>query len=176
MSSDESIADMEVEPPDSSSSEDEGEAAPPTQPGLLSHPLPWRSHRLEQFYALLDEASLFRPNATANRARGATRRPRKRGPAKTATRNPYGLVLPPKGLPSWMISKNWRQGAEKRLKHTQGLLPQMLDEQDGVQLDEDVLKMLGSESELEDCAGVVPYVPHAAPKLPPFVGLIRLDG
>jgi hypothetical protein len=118
------------------------------KPVLVSHPPPWRSKRLERFYALLDEASALRPESTANRPRGVERRARKRGPAKTGTgRQVQGLVLPPKGVASWMISKHWRRKATETLKHTRKLLPQLIQEDQASNFDWDEFDLLGSESE-----------------------------
>lgn len=58
---------------------------------------PWRSARLQNFYDSVDEMG----KALAGTKRGTIRKTRLRGPPKD------GLVLPPKGTASWMVSKNW---------------------------------------------------------------------
>ncbi|KAL4076114.1 hypothetical protein V8B97DRAFT_1924192 [Scleroderma yunnanense] len=59
----------------------------------------WRSLRLQHFFDALDreerEANAQRPR------RGVGRKERYRGPTKE------GVLLPPKGVASWMISKRW---------------------------------------------------------------------
>ena len=61
--------------------------------------LPWRSTRLRNFYAALDDGDQadknFRPK------RGVGRRERCLGPPKD------GFFMPPKGVATWMISRRW---------------------------------------------------------------------
>lgn len=60
---------------------------------------PWRSLRLQRFFDALDEED--KVDNTQRPRRGVGRRERIRGPAKE------GILVPPKGVASWMISKGW---------------------------------------------------------------------
>ncbi|EMD40805.1 hypothetical protein CERSUDRAFT_149244 [Gelatoporia subvermispora B] len=64
--------------------------------------LPWRSMRLQRFFAILD-AEESADRSTKPR-RGSGRKERCIGPLKE------GLMLPPKGVASWMVSRRWIQG------------------------------------------------------------------
>jgi hypothetical protein len=132
------------------------EAATAPKPGLVSHPLAWRSRRLERFYELLDEAALLRPNSSASRPRGPDKRERRRGAPKTAMRNSKGIIMPPKSLPSWMISKRWRREATATLTHTRKLLPQMINEDSNTDFDWSAFDLLGNESEEEEAGPAGP--------------------
>ena len=65
---------------------------------------PWRSARLCRFYMILDEHVRLERSGKARR--GPSRRIRREGPPKD------GLILPPKGVARWMVSKRWLQEAE----------------------------------------------------------------
>lgn len=60
---------------------------------------PWRSVRLQRFFDRLDEEDKV-DNAQRPR-RGVGRRERVAGPPKE------GMLVPPKGVASWMVSKRW---------------------------------------------------------------------
>jgi len=61
--------------------------------------LPWRSVRLQRFYAMLDEEE--HAEKSTKPKRGVGRKERRIGPYKE------GVGLPPVGVASWMISKRW---------------------------------------------------------------------
>jgi hypothetical protein len=66
---------------------------------LIVRGLPWRSNRLLKFYSILDEDD--RLDKSMKPKRGLGRRERNEGPPKD------GLIIPPKGIASWMISRRW---------------------------------------------------------------------
>lgn len=82
-----------------SASEDETGSSSRSSAVYRIRGLPWRSTRLRNFYATLDEGDQadrnFRPK------RGVGRRERCFGPPKD------GFFMPPKGVASWMISRRW---------------------------------------------------------------------
>lgn len=61
--------------------------------------LPWRSTRLRNFYATLDEGE--QADKMSRPRRGVGRKERCLGPLKD------GFFMPPKGVASWMISRRW---------------------------------------------------------------------
>lgn len=61
--------------------------------------LPWRSLRLQRFYAMLDDEDLADKSTKPKRGNG--RIERIIGPAKDPS------VSPPMGTSRWMVSKNW---------------------------------------------------------------------
>ncbi|OAX44515.1 hypothetical protein K503DRAFT_764929 [Rhizopogon vinicolor AM-OR11-026] len=61
--------------------------------------LPWRSTRLQRFLDILDEEE--KADNLQKPRRGVGRKERSRGPPKE------GVLLPPKGVATWMISKRW---------------------------------------------------------------------
>lgn len=89
---------MECMSSEESSSENEGGSSQPSTLYRIRG-LPWRSVRLCNFYATLDEGDQvdknFRPK------RGIGRRERCLGPLKD------GFFMPPKGVASWMVSRRW---------------------------------------------------------------------
>ncbi|CCL99429.1 uncharacterized protein FIBRA_01447 [Fibroporia radiculosa] len=66
--------------------------------------LPWRSLRLQRFYATLDDQEQV--DKSTKLKRGIGRKERHIGPYKE------GIVLPPSGVASWMISKRWTRHLE----------------------------------------------------------------
>ncbi|KAI6047444.1 hypothetical protein EDC04DRAFT_2623348 [Pisolithus marmoratus] len=60
---------------------------------------PWRSLRLQRFFDILDRED--KVAAAQKPRRGLGRKERCRGPSKE------GIILPPKGVASWMISRRW---------------------------------------------------------------------
>ncbi|KAH9918227.1 uncharacterized protein BXZ73DRAFT_92280 [Epithele typhae] len=93
-----------------SSEESDGAAPHPTDPSAEPVPAfrtrgpPWRSSRLRRFYGILDDQD--RVEKAAKPKRGAGRRVRRDGPPKD------GLVLPPKSVVRWMVSKRWIREVE----------------------------------------------------------------
>lgn len=61
--------------------------------------LPWRSTRLLRFFDILDDFD--KADSSQKPRRGVGRRERFHGLPKE------GLILPPKGVATWMISKRW---------------------------------------------------------------------
>ncbi|KAG9317452.1 hypothetical protein JVU11DRAFT_1652 [Chiua virens] len=91
---------LQMECMSSEESEVEEDASNGTQTTLFRiRGFPWRSLRLQRFFDVLDEEdkldNMQRPR------RGVGRRERIPGPAKE------GILVPPKGVASWMISKRW---------------------------------------------------------------------
>jgi hypothetical protein len=116
---------------------------------FISHPPPWRSRRLGQLYKTLDEAATLNDKSSRTRARGAGRRSRVAGaPRQAPATSSHGVVLPPAGLPSWMISKRWRKDASGRLKNAGRLLGAILQDRKD-DFDWQTFDLLGSESESE---------------------------
>lgn len=66
---------------------------------LCIRPLPWRAERLQRFYAVLDEQQ--REDVSQKPKRGVGRKERRLGGHKE------GLLIPPDGVASWMLSKRW---------------------------------------------------------------------
>ncbi|KAG0709780.1 hypothetical protein DFH29DRAFT_885778 [Suillus ampliporus] len=60
---------------------------------------PWRSARLQRFFDVLDD--LDKADSSQKPRRGVGRRERFHGTPKE------GLIIPPKGIATWMISKRW---------------------------------------------------------------------
>ncbi|KAG1752644.1 uncharacterized protein EDB91DRAFT_1293569 [Suillus paluster] len=60
---------------------------------------PWRSARLQRFFDVLDD--LDKADSSLKPRRGVGRRERSHGSPKE------GLIIPPKGIATWMISKRW---------------------------------------------------------------------
>lgn len=90
---------MECLSSEESASEDEAGSSSRSSDVYRIRGLPWRSTRLRNFYATLDEGEQadknFRPR------RGVGRKERCLGPLKD------GFFMPPKGVASWMISRRW---------------------------------------------------------------------
>lgn len=72
----------------------------------------WRSSRLRRFYAVLDEQDRFDKGLKPKR--GVGRRERREGPPKE------GLLLPPKGVARWMVSRRW-------IQETAAIRPDLID-------------------------------------------------
>ena len=84
----------------SEESEEEEDAATGARTTLFRiRGLPWRSVRLQRFFEILDEEDKV-DNAQRPR-RGVGRRERVAGPPKE------GMLVPPRGVASWMVSKRW---------------------------------------------------------------------
>lgn len=74
---------------------------------LIVRGLPWRSSRLQRFFAILDEEEHL--HRSMQPKRGANKKIRRQGPPKN------GVYMPPQGVASWMISQRWMQ--DMRAKH-----------------------------------------------------------
>lgn len=83
----------------------------------------WRSLRLQHFFDALDkeerEVNAQRPR------RGVGRKERYRGPAKE------GILLPPKGVASWMISKRWMAMVQESHSEVHDMLKDVIMDTDG---------------------------------------------
>lgn len=90
---------LQIECMSSEESEEEEDAAGTRTTFFRIRGFPWRSVRLQRFFDALDEEDKAE-NAQRPR-RGVGRRDRFRGAAKE------GMLVPPKGVASWMISKRW---------------------------------------------------------------------
>lgn len=91
---------LQTECMSSEESSEEEDAATGTRTTIFRiRGFPWRSVRLQRFFEVLDEGDKMENGQRARR--GVGRRERYAGPAKE------GLVVPPKGVASWMISKGW---------------------------------------------------------------------
>lgn len=94
----------------------------------------WRSLRLQRFFDALDEED--KVDNTQRPRRGVGRRERMRGPAKE------GILVPPKGVASWMISKRWVRTMEGSHGEVVGMLKEVVVDRAGFDVD-----VLGDESE-----------------------------
>lgn len=94
----------------------------------------WRSLRLQRFFDALDEED--KVDNTQRPRRGVGRRERMRGPAKE------GILVPPKGVASWMISKRWVRTMEGSHGEVVGMLKEVVVDRAGFDVD-----VLGEESE-----------------------------
>lgn len=99
---------------------------------------PWRSLRLQRFFDALDEED--RVDNTQRPRRGVGRKERFPGRVKE------GILIPPKGVASWMISKRWMEMMEgSHGGEVVGLLKEVVVEPVG--FDWGRFDMLGEESE-----------------------------
>ena len=107
----------------------------PPNRSLVTRGSEWRSTRLLRFYAILDEED----KATNRPNRGVGRKERCPGPPKE------GFHLPPSGVATWMISRQW-------IKKSEGQYPDLLEVlsrriQDVSGFDWDQFHRLGEESD-----------------------------
>lgn len=65
--------------------------------------IPWRSHRLLRFYALLDEEERLDIERGVKHRRNVIKKDKNLVEYKDLS------VMPPEGVASWMISKRWRK-------------------------------------------------------------------
>lgn len=96
----------------------------------------WRSVRLQRFFDALDTQD--RETNAQKPRRGVGRKERYRGPPKEH------LVLPPKGVASWMISKRWMGYVQESHSEVLGMLKGVAVDPDG--FDWSYLHPLGDES------------------------------
>ncbi|KAI0053020.1 hypothetical protein FA95DRAFT_1482252 [Auriscalpium vulgare] len=111
----------------------------PKDKTLLVRGMAWRSTRLLHFYRMLDEDDQL--DKSLKPKRGAGRHDRNEGPPKD------GLLMPPRGVGSWMISRRWLH--DLRLSH-----PDLVDVVKNLQVDHEgfdwsQFDALGYESEDE---------------------------
>ncbi|TFY61592.1 hypothetical protein EVJ58_g4419 [Rhodofomes roseus] len=113
-------------------------ARPQTRPKALRiRGLPWRSLRLQRFYALLDEED--QADKSNKPKRGSGRKERHVGPDK----GPH--ILPPAGTLGWMVSKRWiRQLQCTRADLAQAAMT-LISVSDGIDWNE--CTILGAESD-----------------------------
>lgn len=141
------------------SSEESGDedTAGPEGPSLRIRGLAWRSMRLLHFYAVLDEEA---PEEFINVGgmvipkprRVPARRGREAGPPKDP------LLLPPKGVARWMVSRRWINN----LRHSHPDVSDNLKDciVDAADFDWDAFHVLGEESE-EEFEPHPSYIPPA---------------
>ncbi|KAI0089262.1 hypothetical protein BDY19DRAFT_944941 [Irpex rosettiformis] len=109
----------------------------------------WRSSRLVRFYSLLDaedvaeqlqlgSASVFASN---KHRRPLPRKERRVGPPKD------GLIMPPQGVASWMISRRWVKETSETHPDLEGVLEGLVEDSPG--FDWGGFDVLGEESEEE---------------------------
>lgn len=99
----------------------------------------WRSMRLQRFFDALDEED--RADNTQRPRRGVGRKERIRGPPKD------GVLVPPKGVASWMISKRWLRTMEEMHGEVIGMLGEVVVDPGG--FDWGGCGVLGEESEVD---------------------------
>lgn len=130
------------------------ESEPEDAPGSVSRPattfrirgLPWRSHRLRNFYMTLDEGDQI--DKSTQPRRGLGRRDRCPGPNKEI------YFLPPKGVASWMISRKWLNELQQTRPEIAPLMKDIVEDPPG--FDWNIFLALGgedSEEELEHPVG-----------------------
>lgn len=95
---------------------------------------PWRSLRLQRLFDALDEED--KADNTQRPRRGVGRRERVPGPAKE------GILVPPQGVASWMISKRWMRMMEGSHSEVAGMLKEVVVDAAGMDVG-----VLGEESE-----------------------------
>jgi hypothetical protein len=98
----------------SEESEVEEDSASGSRTFLRIRGFPWRSLRLQRFFDTLDEEDKI-DNAQRPR-RGVGRKERFAGPPQE------GILLPPKGVASWMISKRWMRMMQTSHAEVLGML------------------------------------------------------
>ncbi|KAH9938263.1 uncharacterized protein B0H18DRAFT_966294 [Fomitopsis serialis] len=99
--------------------------------------LPWRSLRLQRFYALLDEED--QADKSSKPKRGIGRKERHVGPDK----DPH--ILPPMGVSRWMISKRWIRHLQCTRADLAQAVMTVVSVSDGVDWNE--CAILGAESD-----------------------------
>lgn len=104
--------------------------------------LPWRSHRLRNFYATLDEGDQV--DKSTQPRRGLGRRERSLGPNKEI------YNLPPKGVASWMISRRWLNDLRRDYPESAGLMEDIVKDPPG--FDWNIFLALGGEESDEEQA------------------------
>lgn len=118
--------------------------------GLSLHvrPLPWRSTRLVRFYQTLDEEHL----STNKPKGGAGKKEKVMGPMKEGY-----LILPPKGVSYWMVSKRWLRSMRAVHKDLEDWLKPLLVDPPG--FDWGACTELGEETDDEYAAEEQVYSP-----------------
>lgn len=101
--------------------------------------LPWRSTRLQRFFDILDEED--KAESSQKPRRGVGRKERSQGPPKE------GVLHPPKGVATWMISKRWI--SEMQASHLEVLNSLKDIVEDPVGFEWSQFHALGEESEDE---------------------------
>ncbi|KAH7914392.1 hypothetical protein BJ138DRAFT_1143932 [Hygrophoropsis aurantiaca] len=99
----------------------------------------WRSTRMQRFFDTLDEEERF--DQAQRPKRGGGRKERFVGPVKD------GIILPPKGVASWMISKRWMSMMQTLHPEILGMLKEIVVDPPG--FDWSQFHALGEESEDE---------------------------
>jgi len=150
--------------PDCMSSEESGEEEGETSANginegktqvLRIRGLPWRSMRLQRFYATLDEEDVM--DKAKRPKRGVGRKQRRLGPFKD------GVAMPPPGAASWMISKRWLRHLHMVRPDLAAVTKSMVVDPPGFDWSQCV--SLGAESDdeldLQEVFPATPYIPYS---------------
>ena len=100
---------------------------------------PWRSLRLQHFFDALDREE--RETSAQKPRRGVGRKERYRGPAKE------GILLPPKGVASWMVSKRWMAMVQQSHSEVQEMLKDLIVDTDAFDWSRVPLMLVESDDE-----------------------------
>ncbi|KAG5653037.1 hypothetical protein H0H81_002659 [Sphagnurus paluster] len=122
-----------------SSEDSEDETTGTRSSGLLrTRGYSWRSRRLKRFYGILDDEE--RTEKYLMPKRGVGKKERCTGPPKE------GFHLPPKGVATWMISRQWIQAHQMQNSRLHETLAKLIE--DPVGFDWNHFDLLGEESEV----------------------------
>ncbi|TFK43658.1 hypothetical protein BDQ12DRAFT_731647 [Crucibulum laeve] len=131
---------LQIECMSSDESDFEQDPVSPRPPGLLcTRGYTWRSSRLVKFYSILDDED--RLDKSEKPKRGLGKKERFTGPAKP------GFHLPPQGVASWMISKQWYNLTIKDRPNLPETLKKLVDDSNG--FDWENFHDLGNETDSE---------------------------
>ena len=108
---------------------------------LRSRGYQWRSTRLKRFYGILDDEDKM--DRLARPRRGVGKKERYPGPPKDE------WYLPPKGIATWMISKQWVKASQIQYSDLPDALAQCVDEP-GEGFDWNHFDVLGPESDSDE--------------------------
>ena len=141
--------------------------------------LPWRSARLQRFYAALDaaaESPTTLPSEDEDENDGDPPRGRKRrrprastsSATRTKERRPGppkdGMHLPPQGVCGWMVSRRWvRDCVDGGDAEVEERVEARMDDSKDEGFDWEAFTMLGNESDDEPVRGVMPepWIPRS---------------
>jgi hypothetical protein len=136
---------LQVECMSSEESDNDDESAKASsQAGVLRvRGLPWRSSRLQRFYGALDDGE--KAEKIQRPKRGLGKKERYRGP------NKEGFFIPPKGVASWMISKQWLRLSQTKHPDLLDVLKKIVVDPPG--FDWDRFHVLGEETDEDESPG-----------------------
>ena len=129
---------LQLECMSSEDSDQEYNHSTPSNGSLVTRGYEWRSTRLLRFFAILDEEdkAMNKPN------RGVGRKERCLGPPKD------GFHLPPSGVATWMISRQWTKKSEGQYPDLLEVLSKRVQDVSG--FDWNQFHGLGEESDVSD--------------------------